>query len=163
MINRVPCGWVLYAVQIGSSSTLLLFGLHRGFFSLLRSLSVPDMGISLLTGLANLSWYELAFVAGGALQSPTLFTLLPFLGSATGLLSVILLFTNTRWRSWGLMLHLIFTLAVTFLCFLILLSRFWRGFPDAWRLVAVTASMGIFLWWFIYFLRTFVRYSAKHE
>ena len=154
MKSSYPPGWYLYAILIASSSLLIPFGLHRTFYALLRDLSVPALGISALTGITNLSWYELAYVIGGAFKTVILFTLLPFLGSATGLLSVGLQFTGVRWRQRILMAHLAFGLAVATLSLMILLWRLWRGFVDPWRLVTVTTFLLAYGGWIIYFVKS---------
>jgi hypothetical protein len=154
-VNTIPPrGWYLYAILMVSSSVLLLFGLHRTFFALLRGLSVPDLGISALTGIANLSWYELAYVLGGAFKTVSLFTVLPFLGGGTGLLSVALQFTSARWRRAALLLHITIALTVALACLMILFVRFWRGFADPWRIVTTSTFLLTYGWWAFYFWRT---------
>jgi hypothetical protein len=124
---------------------LLLFGLHRGFFALLRAVGVPDLGISALTGITNLSWYEIAYVLGGAFKNVFLFTLLPYLGCATGLMGVGFQFTSVRWRYAALRLYIAFALLIALACLMILLWRSWRGFGDPWRLI----TAGAFLLWYV--------------
>jgi Ca2+/Na+ antiporter len=149
-----PGGRDVYALLVASSSLLLLFGFHRAFFATLQDLSLPSLVISALTGIANLSWYELAYVLGGALKNVTVFTLLPFLGSATGLVSVLLQFTPVRWRREALLLHIAFALMVALVCLMILLLRFWRGFADPWRIVTTITFLLTYGWWIFYFRRT---------
>ena len=149
--SPLPRGWRFYAAVTASSSLLLPFGLHRSFFAFLRTLGVPELGISALTGIANLSWYEFAYVLGGAFKNVSLFTVLPFLGCATGLLSVAVQFTSVRWRRAGLLLHIAFALSIALVCLMILLWRSWRGFGDPWRIVTAVAFLLWYGAWSFYF------------
>jgi hypothetical protein len=152
---NTPCrwGWYLYALLVGISSLILPLRLHRAFFALLQALGAPTLGISALTGFANLCWYELAYVIAGAFKNSTLFTVIPFVGSATGLLSVMLLLARSRTGLAMVRAHLSFGLILGLGSLLILLSRLWRGFADPWRLVTTTAFILAYLGWTLYFRR----------
>jgi hypothetical protein len=151
-----PIGWHLYAVLTVASSLLIPLGLHRKFYVLMNDLSIPSLVAAALTGMANLSWYELAYIVGGGLKSVLVFTLLPFVGSATGLLSVLLLFTNVRWRRQLLFAHLAFGLTVSTLS---LMGLLWRGFEDYWRSVTIISFLLTYTAWIFYFLRTRLHFN----
>jgi len=154
--SNFPIGWYLYSFLTAVSSLLIPLGLHRTFYFLLNELSIPGLVIAALTGIFNLSWYELAYIVGGGLKSVLVFTLLPFVGSATGLLSVLLLYTGVRWRRQVLFAHLAFGLMVSTVS---LAGLLWRGVEDNWRLVTVIAFLLTYAAWVFYFLRTRIHFN----
>lgn len=156
-----PRGWYFYAVLMATSSLLVLFRLHREFYSLLHDLSLPDLAISGLTGLANLSWYELGYVVGGGVKSVRAFMIIPFVGSTAGFLSALLLLTRFRWRRHVLLAHLVFSIVIALLGLGVLSWRFWRGYEDPWRLVTTIAFLLMCSTWLLYFHRTRRFFSAS--
>jgi hypothetical protein len=136
------------------SSVAIPLRLHRYFFHFLASLSAPPVVEGSLTGLTNLCWYELAYVLGGAGKIVGLFEILPLLGSASGILSVIALFTTVRWLRPFRMFHLLFGTAVGVASLLVLLDRLRRGYDDPWRLVATTSFVLMNALWFAYYRRS---------
>ena len=156
--STFPIGWYIYAALTAASSLLIPLGLHRAFYSLLRQLPIPDLAIAALTGIANLSWYEFAYLAGRGTGSVAIFTLLPFVGSATGLLSVLLQFTNVGWRRQALFAHLAFGLVVASGS---LAGLLWRAADDSWRLVTTTAFLLTYTAWFEYFRRTRLHFNPR--
>lgn len=149
-----PLGWYLYAGVVSVSSVLILFGLHRAFYVLLQQLSLPDLVISGLTGVTNLAWYEIAYLVGGGLKNVDLFTLVPFIGGGTGLISALLLFTGVGIRRYSLFVHIIFSLSLGALSLLVLFWRLVRGMEDPWRLVVTVSFILFYLNWLIHFQRT---------
>lgn len=149
-----PRGWYAYIILIGTSSLLTLSGLHRAFYSLLGYFSPPDILASCLTGLMNLSWFELGYVVGGGLKNVTLFEAIPMLGGGLGLLSVALLLTRFPFRRLGVLAFLAFSITLAILSLLVLSWRLWRGLDDYWRLATAIAFLITHIVWFLYFQRT---------
>lgn len=112
------------------------------------------MVVSSMSGFANLCWYELGYILGGAAKNVSLFEILPPLGSASGILSVIALFTTVRWLRPFRMAHLLFGTAVGVVSLLVLLFRLWRGYDDPWRLVATTSFVLMNALWLGYYRRS---------
>ena len=154
MRTDYPRGWYGYAILISVSSLLTLCGFHRCFYSLLAYLSLPDMVVSCLTGMMNLSWYELAFVVGGGMKNGRAFAFIPFLGAGLGLLSSALLLTRFRFRRYIVLAFLIFCITLATLSLMVLSWRLWRGFDDYWRLATTIAFLIGHLVWLLYFRRT---------
>jgi len=118
-------------------------------YGLLRRLSTPDLFDSALTGLLNLSWYELAYVVGGGVKSALLFTLFPYIGGFSGLLSSGLLLSGHRWGNPSALGHIVFSLVVGALSLAVLLWRYWRGIDDPWRLVTTLAFLFLYGCFFV--------------
>ncbi len=154
MTLKYPFGWYLYAGVVAVSSLLILFGLHREFYALLQTLSAPDLVVSCLTGLTNLGWYEIAYLVGGGLKKVILFTLIPFAGSITGLISASLLLTSVRIRRLSLLFHIVFSLFLGGLSLLVLLWRMVRDMDDPWRFAVSMTFFLFYSYWFLYFYRT---------
>ena len=153
-VRHPPAGSVAYAVLAGVSSILTASGYHRIFYSALHGAQIPEPGISALTGLANLSWHEVAFVVAGAAKSAFLFTLLPVVGSATGFLSGILQLSRSRWRGPVVFAHLLFATLLGIAALAVVGIRWWRGFPDSWRGVTSLAFCIGSIFWLLYFWRS---------
>lgn len=151
---KYPFGWYTYAGLVAVSSLLILSGLHREFYAFLQKLSVPDLVVSCLTGLTNLAWYEIAYLVGGGLKKVILFTLIPFAGGITGLISASLLLTSVRIRRYALLVHIVLSLFLGGLSLLVLLWRMVRDMSDPWRLVVAMAFFLFYSYWFLYFHRT---------
>lgn len=152
--RRYPAGWYLYAGLIVVSSFLVATGLHRPVYSFLRSLGVPSPGISILAGLSNLSWYEIAYTVGGGLKMVRIYDAIPLLGCATGILSGVLILTELRLRRHVLFVHLTVSVTLSVLGLMVLLWRSFRGMPDFWRIVTMLAFLGAYCAWIFYFRRT---------
>ena len=138
----------LHAGWCAVSAVVLLSGQHRAFYHLLDSLSVPALATSALAGLANLSWYELAYAVGSGLKSPRVFALLPWVGIAAGLAAAAgLLFSGARWQRRLALLQLACGLVVGGLALGVLIWRAVRGFDDPWRLVTAIAFLAAHASW----------------
>ena len=148
-----PRSYYGYTILIGISSVTILLGLHREFYSLLHTLSVPAVVVGCLTGLANLAWYEMAFVVGGFVRSVQLFTIAPFIGAGLGVISVAVVLTRFRFRRHILFAHLSSGIALAAFSLLILLIRLLRGYDDHWRLLATVMFLLMCTAWFFYFRR----------
>lgn len=150
----IPVGWYLYAATIGGTSLMIALGLQHSFFSLLRQLSVPQTTSSVLTGLLNLSWFELSYVVGGGLKSVSVFLILPYVGCASGLLSALLLLTNWRFRRHVLSFHLALSVLVGILSLGVLSWRLARGYGDLWRISTTVSFLFSYLCWIQFFRKT---------
>jgi hypothetical protein len=142
-----------YTILIGTSSVATLLGLHREFYALLGTLSVPAVVVSCLTGLVNLSWYELAFVVGGFVKSVRLFTIIPFIGAGLGILSAVMVHVRFRFRRQILFAHLASGIVLAVFSLLILLFRLLRGYDDYWRLLTTVMFLLMYTAWLLYFRR----------
>jgi hypothetical protein len=151
---KYPVGWYLYSGIVTVSSAMIFLGLHREFYAFLRNLSTPELMISCLTGLTNLGWYEIAYLVGGGLKTVVLFTIIPFAGCVTGLMSGSLLLTSARIRQYSLWVHVLLSLILGLLGLLVLLWRMVRNMEDPWRLVATISFILFYLNWLVYFQRT---------
>ena len=149
-----------YAAWCAVSALLLLAGQHRAVYRALDALSVPQLGTSAVTGLANLSWYELAYVVGGGAKSARLFVVLPYLGIAVGLLAAGGLLAGARWHRRAALLQLACGVGVGGLGLAVLLWRAMRGFGDPWRLVNTVAFLGATAAWILVFWRAPARPSG---
>jgi len=149
-----PAGWYLYAGLIVASSFLVAAGLHRALYDLFRASGIPSIGISILSGLLNLSWYEIAYAVGGGLKMVGVYNALPVLGCATGVLSGGLILTGLRFRRPVLFVHLFVSLALSSLALTVLLWRLVRGMGDPWRITSTLAFLGAYCAWTAYFRRT---------
>jgi Ca2+/Na+ antiporter len=156
-----PRGWYLYGVLTATSSLLILFGMHREFYSLLHDLSLPSLAISGLAGLANLSWYELGYIVGSGVKNVRAFVIIPIVGGLTGFLSALILLTRFRWRRHVLLAHLFISIVIALLGVGVLSWRFVRGFEDPWRLVTAIAFLLMCFAWLLYFHRTRRFFSAS--
>lgn len=145
----------LHAAWCAVSAVMLLSAQHRAFYRLLDGLSVPALAVSALTGLANLSWYELAYAVGGGLKSPRLFAVLPWVGSAAGLAAVAgLLLGGAGWHRRLALLQLGLGLVVGALALGVLAWRALRGFEDPWRLVTAISFVAAHAAWLVRFWPT---------
>jgi len=149
-----PAGWYLYAGLITVSSLLVATGHHRAVYSLLRASGIPSMGISILAGLLNLSWYEIAYAVGGGLKMVGVYNALPILGCATGLLSGGLILTGLRLRRPVLLVHLSVSLVLSSLALVVLVWRLVRGMGDPWRITTTLVFLAATCAWAFYFRRT---------
>jgi hypothetical protein len=149
-----PAGWFFYLVLIGTTSLLTAFDGTHAFSSLLQRAHVPAAIASAVTGLFNLSWYELSYVVGGALRSVTLFLILPYIGSATGLLSAVSMLGPRRFRRSMLFVHFGVSLSTGVLSLAVLSWRFMRGYNDFWRTTATVAFLFAYYVWIEYFRST---------
>ena len=154
MSLKYPFGWYLYSGIVAISSVMIFVGLHREFYVFLRNLSTPELVISGLTGLTNLGWYEIAYLVGGGLKTVLLFTIIPFIGGLTGLLSAFLILTSARIRQYSLWVHVLLSLILGLLSLLVLLWRMVRNMEDPWRLVVTISFIFFYLNWLVYFQRT---------
>jgi len=152
--RRIPPGWTLYAILVPLSSLLVAAALHRSVYALLHSLGVPSIGISLLAGLFNLSWYEIAYTVGGGLKMVRVYDAIPILGCATGMLSGLLLLTRLMVRRHMIAVHLAVSILLSLLALMVLLWRLYRGIADPWRIVTVLAFLAAYCAWAVYFQRT---------
>lgn len=148
-----PRGYYAYTILVGTSSLATLLGLHREFYSLLHTLSIPAVIVSCLTGLVNVAWYELAFVVGGFVKSVRLFTIIPFIGAGLGVISAAMVLTQFRFRRPILFAHLASGIALSMVSLLILFIRLLRGYDDYWRLLATVMFLLMYTAWFFYFRR----------
>lgn len=160
---KYPFGWYLYVGLVVVSSVMIVLGLHRGFYVFLRKLSTPELVISCLTGLANLGWYEIAYLIGGGLKNVDLFTLIPFIGALTGLVSAALLLAPLRIRRYSLWFHIYLSLLLGVLSLLVLLWRMVRNMEDPWRMVATISFIVFYLNWLVYFQRTRHYFSSMQS
>lgn len=154
MNRRYPAGWYVFAFLATASSLLVVTGSHRAFYELMRSLSIPPVGIAVLTGLMNLSWYEIAYAVGGGLKMVRIYDAIPVAACVTGMLSGGLLLTRLRIRRQVLTVHLILSAALSALALSVLLWRLFRGMPDTWRILSVIALLAAACGWMMYFRRT---------
>jgi hypothetical protein len=152
--RRIPGGWTLYAIVVPLSSLMVATGLHRYVYTLLDSLGVPQTGISLLAGLLNLSWYEIAYIVGGGMKMVRVYDAIPFLGCATGTLSGVLLPTNLGVRRHMIGVHMAVSIVLSLLALMVLLWRLYRGIYDPWRILTVLAFLAAYCAWTVYFQRT---------
>jgi len=160
--RRYPAGWYLYAVLAITSSVLVAAELHRAVYSLLRSSGIPSAGISVIAGIAGLSWYEIAYTVGGGLKMVRVYDILPFLGCLTGAVSGALLLTDIRIRRQALFVHLGVSMVFSLLALGVLLWRLVRGIPDMWRLFTVLAFLAASAGWVWYFRRTGEYFRSPH-
>ena len=149
-----PSGWYVYALVVGISSLMILFGQHRGLYTLLQILSLPQLFISAMTGLTNLGWYEIAYLVGGGVKNVNVYNVIPYVGGATGLISALLLISNVRFKRLVLLLHLGFSILLGFLGLAVLGWRMARHMEDSWRLVATIAFLLFYALWVLYFQKT---------
>lgn len=150
----------MYTGLVAVSSVMIFLGLHREFYAVLRKLSTPELVISALTGITNLGWYEIAYLVGSGLKKVALFTLIPFAGSLTGLISASLLLTPMRIRRYSLWVHVALSLLLGILSLLLLLWRMVRNMEDPWRLVVTISFILFYLNWLVYFQRTHHFFSS---
>jgi hypothetical protein len=160
--SKYPSGWYLYAGLAVLSSILVATGLHREVYALLRTSGIPSPGISVIAGLAGLSWYEIAYTVGGGLKMVRVYDALPFLGCLTGILSGVLLLTDIRLRREALLVHLGISTALSLLALGVLLWRLVRGIPDTWRILTVLAFLVASTGWIFYFRRTREHFRRRH-
>ena len=162
MNTRYPAGWYLYAGVAVLSSILVASELHRAVYAFLRSSGVPSQGISIIAGLAGLSWYEIAYTVGGGLKMVRVYDAIPFLGCLTGILSGVLLLTDVRLRREALYVHLGISASLSLLALGVLLWRLVRGIPDVWRILTVLAFLAASTGWIVYFRRTREHFRRSH-
>jgi hypothetical protein len=146
---RYPLGWYVYSILIAISSLCTLFGFHRTWYLFLQTLSLPDLLIGGLTGILNLSWYEIGYEVGGGLKNVHIFIAIPLLGGVTGLLSAVLLCLHISWSRRIAFLHIIFSIGLSALSLGVLGWRFMRGSEDAWRLAATFSFILMYCLWFL--------------
>jgi|WetSurMetagenome_2_1015567.scaffolds.fasta_scaffold126928_2 hypothetical protein len=151
---RYPRGWYVYSLLFGLSSLFVFLGLHRILFSLLHDLGIAGAVVPVVTGLTNLSWYEMAFVVGGFVKSVGIFSALPFLGAILGCAGAILLHTRFTRKSLLIRAHLFVGSGVSLTSLAIVLLRTVRGYEDQWRLFCVSATLVLYAGWAYYFYRT---------
>jgi hypothetical protein len=152
--RRYPAGWYVFAFLSTASSLLLATGSHRAVYAVLHSVSTPSAGIAVLTGLMNLSWYEIAYAVGGGLKSVRIYGAIPVAACLTGALSGVLLLSRFRIRRQILTFHLVMSAALSALALSVLLWRLFRGMPDTWRIAAAFALFVAACGWILYFRRT---------
>jgi len=154
MTLRYPRGWYMYSILFGCTSLCVALGLHRSLFDLLRGTVISGAAVPLVTGLTNLSWYELAFVIGGFVKSALLFTALPFVGALLGCAASVVLHTRFTYKSLLVQAHLFFGLGIALVSLAVVLLRTLRGYEDMWRLICTAATVVLYSGWAYYFYRT---------
>ena len=154
MKRRYPAGWYVFALLTTTSSLLLATGSHRAVYGLLHSLGVPPAGIAIVTGLMNLSWYEIAYAVGSGLKMVQIYDAIPVAACVTGTLSGVLILTRLRIRRQILAVHLLVSAALSSLALSVLLWRLIRGMPDTWRIAAAFALLAANCGWMVYFRKT---------
>ncbi len=143
----------LYALLVGTTSLVTAFDLGHAYYSFIQRTSLPPLVVSALTGLLNLSWYELSYVVGGGLKSVSIYLALPFMGAATGLVSAVSMVIPRRLRPPILILHFAFSVSVGILSLAVLSWRYIRGYGDLWRTITTIAFLAAYYAWIQYFRR----------
>jgi hypothetical protein len=149
--SRTPLGPALYAAWSVISSLLVAAGAHREAYHVLRGLSLQSLVVAAATGLANLSWYEVAYVVGGGLKRVAVFDVIPILGVGAGLLGGASILARPPWNRLVPLAHVALGLLLGGLSLLVLAWRHVRGFEDPWRLVATLGFLAGYAAWGVMF------------
>ena len=144
----IACALVLIV-----SSVLVAAGMHRLLYDAGRKLALPSLGVSVLAGALNLSWYEIAYAVGGGLKTLAVYTTIPSLGAATGLLSGVLLLLGVRFARYVLLAHIALAITLGFLSLCVLLWRLYRGMSDPWRILTTLTFIAAYAALLAYFRR----------
>lgn len=131
-------------------AVLLLTGTHRLLYALVGPAPEPVAGA--LAGIANLAWYEVAYVIGSALRRPEVFIAIPYVAIATAALPAVTL-ARPAWSRRAALLHAATGLLFGGLALAILAIRAARGFGDSWRLVAAVFFVATHLAWAVVLVR----------
>ena len=150
--GRRPGSFICAALLIVSSA-LTASGMHRVLYDAGHRLALPAMIVSVLAGLLNLSWYEVAYAVGGGLKMVSLYLAIPLIGAATGMAGGLLLLLGVRFARYVTLGHIALALTLGILALGVLLWRLYRGMQDPWRIVTVLAFMAAYAAWLVYFLR----------
>jgi hypothetical protein len=117
-------------------------------YSLFSFLHLPDIVAGALASFLNISWYEFGYAIGRSLESVLIFTLLPYVGAATSLVSALSILRRNRWSRFIVTGNLWFGIVVACMS---VISSVLAGGSTGWRLIAATAFLLASAGWLIYF------------
>ncbi|MEK9136286.1 MAG: hypothetical protein AAB393_04125 [Bacteroidota bacterium] len=152
--QRLPIPFYVYAVMLAVSGLLLFSGYHRTVYSLFSLLHLPDVAASALTGFFNLLWYEFGYVIGRSLESVMIFTLLPYVGAATSLVSALSILRRNRWSRFIVTGNLWFGIVVA--CMSVVIPVLVGG-STGWRLIASVTFLAANAAWLVLFTKKMPR------